>query len=136
MALILVVDDDPGVRRSLERVLESRGHQVLLAADGGQGLRIWRERGADLVLLDIHMPDTDGIEVLVQLRGLARALPVIVMSGGDQTRRLALLGDAKLLGAWALLKKPFTLGEVIGLVNRAVGTIEGREGHEGRAELG
>ena len=85
MALILVMDDDADVRRSLERVLVSRGHQVLLAADGGEGLRTWRERGADLVLLDIHMPNTDGIEVLVQLRGKAPRLPVIVISGGDQT---------------------------------------------------
>ena len=120
MALILVVDDDAGVRRSVERVLQSRGHQVLLAADGGEGLRTWRERGADLVVLDIHMPNTDGIEVLVQLRGLAPRLPVIVISGGVQTRNLDLLADAKLLGASAVLQKPFTLDEILGAVDRAV----------------
>ena len=126
MALILVVDDDADVRRSLERVLQSRGHRTMMAADGGEGLRVWREHGADLVLLDIHMPDTDGIEVLVQLRGLARTLPVIVMSGGDQTRRLDLLGDAKLLGAWAVLRKPFTLDEVLGLVTQAIAGPDAR----------
>jgi len=120
VALILVVDDDAGVRRSVERVLQSRGHQVLLAADGGEGLRTWRERGADLVVLDIHMPNTDGIEVLVQLRGLAPRLPVIVISGGVQTRNLDLLADAKLLGASAVLQKPFTLDEILGAVDRAV----------------
>jgi CheY-like chemotaxis protein len=118
VALILVVDDDPAVRRALERVLQSRGHQVLLAADGRQGLRIWRERGADLVLLDIHMPDMDGIEVLVQLRGLAPRLPVIVMSGGDQTRSLDLLGMPS-SRRFGVLKKPFTLNEVVGVVDRA-----------------
>jgi CheY-like chemotaxis protein len=123
VALILVVDDDPGVRRALEHVLVKGGHQVVLAADGGQGLRIWRERGADLVLLDIHMPDTDGIEVLVQLRGVAPRLPVIVMSGGDQTRDLDLLGDAQLLGASAVLRKPFTLDEIFGLVERLCGGV-------------
>ena len=120
MSLILVVDDDAGVRRSLERLLVSRGHEVLLACDGGQGLRTWRDRGADLVLLDIHMPDTDGIEVLVQLRAQAPRLPVIVISGGDQTRDLDLLGDARLLGANAVLSKPFTLDEIMGAVDRAV----------------
>ena len=135
MALILVVDDDPGIRRSLERVLHSRGHRTLLAVDGGEGLRVWREHGADLVMLDIHMPDTDGIEVLVQLRGSAPGLPVIVMSGGDQTSRLDLLADAKLLGAWAVLRKPYTLDEVLGLVTRAVATLDGRPG-DGKAGIG
>jgi CheY-like chemotaxis protein len=106
-------------------VLESRGHQVLLAVDGGEGLRTWRERGADLVLLDIHMPDTDGIEVLVQIRGRAPSLPVIVMSGGDQTRYLDLLGDAQLLGASAVLRKPFTLDEVVSVVDGKLGPAAG-----------
>ena len=121
MTLVLVIDDDPAVRRALERVFLKHGHQVLLAADGEQGLRLWRERGADLVLLDIHMPGTNGIEVLVQLRGLSPRLPVIVMSGGDQTRDLDLLGDAELLGASAVLSKPFTLDEVFSLMNRLCG---------------
>jgi CheY-like chemotaxis protein len=128
MALILVMDDDAGVRRSVERVLQSRGHQVLLAADGGEGLRTWREHGADLVVLDIHMPDTDGIEVLVQLRGLAPRLPVIVISGGVQTRNLDLLADAKLLGASAVLQKPFTLDEILGAVDRAVRPSDAPDG--------
>jgi CheY-like chemotaxis protein len=130
VTLILVVDDDPGIRRSLERLFLSRGHQVALAADGGQGLRVWRERGADLVLLDIHMPETNGIEVLVQLRGLAPRLPVIMMSGGDQTRRLNLLGDAQLLGASAVLRKPFTLAEIVGVVDRAMEGSDARDPHE------
>jgi CheY-like chemotaxis protein len=134
VTLILVVDDDPGIRRSLERVFRSRGHQVALAADGGQGLRVWRERGADLVLLDIHMPETNGIEVLVQLRGLAPRLPVIMMSGGDQTRRLDLLGDAQLLGASAVLRKPFTLAEIVGVVDRAMEGYDARDPHEDGVE--
>jgi CheY-like chemotaxis protein len=136
VARILVVDDDPGIRRSLSRVFERRGHQLQLAPDGGQGLRLWREGGADVVLLDIHMPEVDGIEVLVQLRGLAPELPVIVMSGGDQTQRLDLLGDAKLLGAWALLRKPFTLDEVIEVVDRAIRVVEGPRDPQGQARLG
>jgi CheY-like chemotaxis protein len=129
MSRILVVDDDAAVRRALERVLSRHGHEVLLAADGGQGLRRWREEGADLVLLDIHMPNTDGIEVLVQLRGLAPRLPVIVMSGGDQTKQLDLLGDAKLLGARAVLKKPFTLAEIFGVIDDALRSLDPPSNH-------
>jgi DNA-binding response OmpR family regulator len=58
----------------------------------------------------------DGLELLAQLRATSAALPVIMMSGGDQTRDLALLKDAKLLGASAALAKPFSLDELYTLV--------------------
>jgi CheY-like chemotaxis protein len=132
VTLILVVDDDPALRRALQRAFLKRGHQVLVAADGGQGLRVWREQGADVVLLDIHMPGTNGIEVLVQLRGLAPRLPVIVMSGGIQTQDLDLLGDAELLGASAVLRKPFTLDELFGVVERVCGDSRGGPPADGR----
>ena len=108
MALILVVDDFRHSPLARARMLHSRAMVRCWPSTGGRDL-YWRKHGADLVMLDIHMPDTDGIEVLVQLRGLAPGLPVIVMSGGDQTSRLDLLADAKLLGAWAVLRKPYTL---------------------------
>jgi DNA-binding response OmpR family regulator len=86
-----------------------------------EGLRLWREHGAAAVILDIHMPRADGIETLVQLRALAPDLPVIVISGGDQTRALGLLGDARLLGATRTLAKPFSLSELTAAVNGVLG---------------
>jgi DNA-binding response OmpR family regulator len=121
MARILVVDDEVSLRDVLARLLEREGHEVLTAGDGVEGLRLWRERGAAVVILDIHMPRSDGIETLVQLRALAPALPVIVISGGDQTRALGLLGDARLLGATRTLAKPFSLSELTAAVNSVLG---------------
>ncbi|HET8835814.1 MAG TPA: response regulator [Gemmatimonadales bacterium] len=116
MATILLVDDDPLVRRTLTLALERIGHQVVPAENGLEGARRAREGGVDLAVVDIHMPDMDGLELLAQLRATCATLPVIMMSGGDQTRDLALLGDAKLLGASAALAKPFSLDEFYTLV--------------------
>ena len=121
MARILIIDDEAALRDVLARLLEREGHEVFTAGDGVDGLRVWREHGAAVVILDIHMPRSDGIETLVQLRALAPELPVIVISGGDQTRALGLLSDARLLGATRTLAKPFSLSELTAAVNGVLG---------------
>lgn len=121
MARILIIDDETALRDVLARLFEREGHEVSTAGDGVEGLQLWREQGAAVVILDIHMPRSDGIETLVQLRALAPALPVIVISGGDQTRALGLLGDARLLGATRSLAKPFSLSELTAAVNGVLG---------------
>jgi CheY-like chemotaxis protein len=124
---ILIIDDDAQVRTVLGSVLTKSGHQVTTAANGAIGLRLWREHGADLVLTDIQMPETDGIEVILQLRTYAPHLPVIAMSGGDRSGDLDLLGDARLLGAVALLKKPFSADTLLQTIAAAM-TSDGRRG--------
>jgi DNA-binding NtrC family response regulator len=119
MARILVVDDEVGIRAAIRRALERAGHEVILAVDGLEAARAIREGGADLALIDIHMPNMDGIELLVTFQAVAPAMPVIVMSGGDRTRRPDVLTDAALVGAAAIMKKPFTLGELREVVTRA-----------------
>jgi CheY-like chemotaxis protein len=126
VARILVIDDERAVRDSLAKILRREGHEVRTASGGEEGLRMWREQGAAVVILDIHMPGFDGIEMLVQLRALEPLLPVIVISGGDQTHTLGLLGDAKLLGAVRALAKPFSLSEITAAVNHALGTGDGQ----------
>jgi DNA-binding response OmpR family regulator len=121
MPRILIIDDEAALRDVLARLLEREGHEVFTAGDGVDGLRLWREHGAAAVILDIHMPRSDGIETLVQLRAVAPELPVIVISGGDQTRALGLLSDARLLGATRTLAKPFSLSELTAAVNGVLG---------------
>jgi CheY-like chemotaxis protein len=117
---ILLIEDDVQVRQMLGNVLARSGHTVTPAANGAIGLQLWREQGADLVLTDIQMPETDGIEVILQLRTYAPQLPVIAMSGGDRSGALDLLGDARLLGAVAMLKKPFSSEALLQAIAKAV----------------
>ena len=119
---ILVVDDDPDVRSSLGRILTTAGHEVILAENGAEATRRWRELGADLVILDVFMPDMDGLETVAALRAHAPRLPIIAMSGGGATGMDMLL-EAKLFGADWTIAKPFTVAGIMALVDSAlVGT--------------
>jgi CheY-like chemotaxis protein len=117
---ILVVDDNACLADVVRRVLERSGHEVRVAATGLEGARRHREQAADLAIVDIHMPEMDGLELLVQFRAIAPEMPVIVMSGGVQTGGLNLLADARLLGAFATLAKPFSVDELLAVVARAL----------------
>ena len=128
MARILVVDDQREVRSALQRALERGGHEVMVAVDGLDGVRAVRSAPVDLALIDIHMPEMDGIELLINFKAAAPGMPVIVMSGSEQSRRLDLLKDASLLGATGILAKPFTLEELREAVSRALDQAPGGNG--------
>ena len=117
---ILIVDDDPGIRRSLHILLSRAGYRVTQARDGMEALRLWRDKGGDLVITDLHMPEKNGIEMIIELLSHTPGIRIIAMSGGGQTRRLDLLGDATLLGAVMTIEKPFTLAEMMDVVRRAL----------------
>ena len=76
---ILVVDDEPDIRQTLREILEDEGFRVTLAGNGAQAREAYRENLPDLVLLDIWMPDVDGITLLREWRD--GAAPVVIMSG-------------------------------------------------------
>jgi len=122
MIRILVIEDEPGVRHGLVRVLANAGYDVAETANGADGLRLWRETGADLVLIDILMPDTNGIEVILELQRSAPGLPVIAMSAGERSRDFALLAEASVLGAVNMLRKPFSRDELLAVVAAALGS--------------
>ncbi|MEK6632652.1 MAG: response regulator, partial [Nitrospirota bacterium] len=67
MATILIIDDEESIRHLLREVLEKAGHQVLEASNGREGLEIYQKHPADLVIMDLLMPDTDGLETTLQL---------------------------------------------------------------------
>jgi DNA-binding NtrC family response regulator len=117
---ILIVDDDPSIRRTLEALLKRAGHEVMLACDGSEAVRLWRDHGGDLVITDLHMPEKDGIQTIIELLSHSPGARIIAMSGGGQTKRLDLLGNASLLGAVLTIEKPFTIAEMMNVVNRAL----------------
>ena len=118
MARILLIDDDGGVRRTVRRLLERAGHAVLEAADGQEGLRLHREWRPDLIIADIFMPQVDGLELILQLRREAAAVPIVILSGGDGSGTPDLRKEAALLGAARVLSKPCAPDDLIGIVTR------------------
>jgi two-component system KDP operon response regulator KdpE len=115
MTKILVVDDEPQILRTLRINLTARDYEVAVAADGGQALRQAADWHPDLVVLDLGLPDLDGVEVIHGLRGWTR-IPIVVLSGraGSQDKIEAL--DA---GADDYVTKPFSIGELLARI-RAV----------------
>jgi DNA-binding NtrC family response regulator len=117
---IMIVDDDASIRRTLEKLLSREGYEVIQAADGSEAVRLWRQRGGDLVITDLHMPHKDGIETIVELLSHSPGIRIIAMSGGGQTKRLDLLGNVAMLGTILTIEKPFTIQEMMTTVNRAL----------------
>jgi DNA-binding NtrC family response regulator len=118
MAQILVVDDEVGIRELLSEILADEGHQVLLAESAGQARQL-RERGRpDLVLLDIWMPDTDGISLLKEwAAGGQLNMPVVMMSGHGTIETAV---EATRIGALDYLEKPIALQRLLATVKRAL----------------
>jgi DNA-binding response OmpR family regulator len=121
MARILVVDDDEMLRRAVRQVLESAGYDVIEAPDGEAGLRLCREHGADLVVVDIFMPERDGLEFIRALRAEAPQAKIVAMSGGGRFGMIEVLGDAAVFGAARIFAKPFESRELLSAVGELLG---------------
>ena len=111
MATILVIDDQEPIRVLLRAALEGDGHEVLEASNGLLGLERSRERAADLVILDLLMPEMNGLELLAELNRSVPHVKVIAMSGGLKGE--GGLQAAKRLGAHQTFQKPFELRAVL-----------------------
>jgi DNA-binding response OmpR family regulator len=120
---IMVVDDDASIRRTLNLMLSKEGFEVIQACDGAEAVRMWRERGGDLVITDLHMPRKDGFETIIELLSHSPGIRIIAMSGGGQTKKLDLLGNMTLLKSVLTIEKPFTIAEMMTTVRRALGTV-------------
>jgi two-component system response regulator MprA len=109
MAHILVVDDEPAVRRALERALRLDSYEVELAEDGEQALDRLAERPADAVVLDVMMPGIDGIEVCRRMRAAGDKTPILMLTARDAIDDRVIGLD---VGADDYLIKPFALREL------------------------
>ena len=112
MAKILVVDDSKCARDHCVRFLEAAGHEVRTAEHGAEALALLDAEPADLVVCDLFMPGTDGLETIMELRRRRSTVPILAVSGGSP-RMPDQLVVARVLGAAATLPKPFTAGELV-----------------------
>jgi DNA-binding NtrC family response regulator len=114
MANILVVDDEIGIRELLSEILADEGHVVTTAESAASARALRRQSTPDLILLDIWMPDTDGVTLLKEwVAGGQLTAPVIMMSGHAT---LETAGEATRLGALDFLEKPIALARLLGAV--------------------
>ena len=120
--MILVIDDDENWRTVIREVLRLEKHEVVEAADGGEGMERCRELKPDLVITDIVMPDQEGLETIELLRRDFPTMPIIAMSGGGAfLRKEDYLPLAEKLGACATLAKPLSRVELLNAVQGALG---------------
>ncbi len=118
MARILIVDDEPDIRLSLREDLRRQGHDTVEACDGADGLRLGREPGWDLILLDVMLPRLDGFDVCSELRKSGVATPIILLTARTQEAEKELGLDS---GADDYVTKPFSLRELRARVRAQLG---------------
>ncbi len=114
---ICIVDDEPAILHSLSSILEDEGYQVIVAANGVEGMKVVRSDAPDLVILDIWMPEMDGLETLKRLRSQFPGILVVMMSGHGSIETAV---KATKLGAYDYLEKPLDLEKVTILVRNAL----------------
>jgi len=114
---ILITDDEPNIIQSLGGILSDEGFTVITADCGLKALDIVKETIPDLIILDIWMPDIDGIETLARIRELYPTLPVVMISGHGTIETAV---KATKLGAYDFIEKPLSLDKVILAVNNAL----------------
>ena len=121
MKRILVIDDDEMIRIVFERFLKGQGYAVDCAADGKEGLGLLESKPPDLVITDIMMPDTDGLEVVLSMRKKHPDIPVIAISGGMTLAPMDFLPLVKKFGAVKVFYKPVELEDLLAGVQELLG---------------
>lgn len=114
---VLVVDDEPAIRRLLHASLSAEGHQVEEAADGQSALSLLGRNAIDVLVLDLGLPGTDGFEVIRRLRERGSSVPIIVLSSrADEAGKVRALD----MGADDFVTKPFGVDELLARIRAAV----------------
>src|SRR5213082_1196083 len=116
-ATLLVADDDPGLRESLERTLTREGYRVVLASDGRAALERVQAGGVDLIVTDLKMPGLTGLELLRAAKAIAPDLDVILLTAfGTVEEAVKAMKD----GAYDFLTKPFRREQLLKLIDKAL----------------
>jgi two-component system, cell cycle sensor histidine kinase and response regulator CckA len=116
--VILIVDDEEEVRTTAQRILERQGYEIVIAVDGLEAVQIFRKRHAELslVLLDLNMPQMDGVAAFEEMQLLSSRVPVVLMSGYDEKSTIRQFPDNKIA---SFIQKPFLAETVVEHVRQA-----------------
>src|SRR5690242_7382468 len=131
---ILIVDDEPAIRKTLRDVLEDEGYRVSAVGSGSEAVRAVTDEAPDLVFMNIWMPQMDGLETLAEVKRVRPELTVVMISGHGTIETAV---KATRLGAWDFIEKPLSLEKTLITVSRGLehGRLE-RENASLRAQLG
>ncbi|MCR4378886.1 MAG: response regulator [Rhodospirillales bacterium] len=121
MSRILVIDDDKFVRTSIRAVIEGVGHEVSDASDAEVGLSLQRANPFDVAIVDLIMPNKEGLETIRELKRDFPRLAIIAISGGGDIVRKNFFQAAQLFGADYTLEKPFDGGDLLATLEKALG---------------
>ncbi len=121
MSRILVIDDDEIVRELLLDILAHAGYEVVEARDGEEGIRLFRNEPADLVITDLIMPNKEGIESIIEIRRDFPDVTIIAISGGGHISPSAYLEIASRFGVQRTFAKPFLPDKILEAVRELVG---------------
>ena len=122
MIKILIMDDEPGLRNVVYNMLKPLGHPIFVTEDGSQAIETAKKEIPDIAMLDMRVPDMDGLEVLEELKKINPNIKAIMLSGfGDVETAVVSLKK----GAFDYISKPFKVNEVLEVVNKAISTISG-----------
>lgn len=113
---VLVVDDEDMIRDIVKSVLSHAGYGVFDAANGREALEVLKERDFDLVITDILMPETEGIETIIEIRKANPHIKIVAVSGGGRANNLHPLEIAGKIGADITLSKPFEPDQLLAVV--------------------
>ncbi|HDL17601.1 MAG TPA: response regulator, partial [Bacteroidetes bacterium] len=116
---ILIVDDDVQIREMLQQKLHRSGYETVEATDGNVAIKLHSAQPADLIIMDLVMPEKEGIETIMELRRNFPDVKIIAISGGSRHLEPGnFLHLAKKLGAQHVLKKPFKLKDMLEVINQ------------------
>lgn len=113
---ILIIEDDKSIQNFLKLSLKTNGYKTIESSDGLSGISMFMSHNPDLILLDLGLPDIDGIEVLAQVRSSSSIPIVIVSARGQENEKVAALD----MGADDYVTKPFAIGELLARVRVAL----------------
>ena len=118
MQRILIADDDEVLNEILCRMLERTGYETLGALNGMEAVKICQREPVDLLVIDIFMPEQEGIATILEMRRDFPHKKIITMSGGGNTGMKDYLNMAELLGSGGIIAKPFTNSELLQLIEK------------------
>ncbi len=121
MAAILIVDDDPGIRQMLSRVLLKAGHTVDAASSGNEAIARTREKKYDVAIIDVVMPGKGGVETFLEIHGAFKDMKVIIASGKIDLSTSTFRNFTEHFGVASVVQKPYEPETMVNEIRRILG---------------